>query len=103
MLIVIVCSFARDVVRDNFVLCEAVVVTYHVHTLIGVIRGGLSGGKEVLASVDAPHQVRNHPRIAFNETANIVAKPSVPLKPSQAWKTAPKLVSPGVPGLRDQM
>src|SRR6476660_115066 len=90
---------ALMVIRDEIVQSEAVVGSYEVHTLVGVIRVGAGVGKKVVAAVDATHQVRDHPWIAFNETANVVAKSSVPLEPSQAWKSAPKLVNAGVPGL----
>src|SRR5882762_432457 len=76
---------------------------YVVHTLVGVIRLATTVGKEIVAAIDATHQVRDHRRIAFNKTADVVAESRVPLQPGNAWKSAAKLVSAGVPGFCDQM
>ena len=103
LIIVTIRPVALMVIRDEIVQSEAVVGSYEVHTLVGVIRVGSGVGKKVVAAVDATHQVRNHPRIALNETANVVAKPSVPLQPSQAWESTTELISAGVPGFCNQM
>src|SRR6266446_891802 len=98
LIIVTIRPVAFTVVRDEIVQGESVVGSYEVHTLVGVIGVGAGVGKEVVAAIDATHQIRNHPRIALNETANVVAKPSVPLEPSQTWESATELISTGVPG-----
>ena len=68
-----------------------------------MIRIGTGVREEVVAAVETTHQVRDHPRIALDEAANVIAKPSVPLEPSQAWEATTELISPGIPGLCDQM
>jgi hypothetical protein len=55
---------------------------YVVDALVGVIRIRAAVGKEVIAAIDAPHQVGNHPSVTLDEAADIVAKASVPLAPS---------------------
>src|SRR6267378_4373183 len=91
------------VVRDEIVQGEAVVGGYIVHALIGVISLCTTVGKEIVAAIDATHQVRDHPRIAFNKTADVIAEPCVPLQPGNAWEAATKLISAGVPGFCDEM
>src|SRR5882762_10009356 len=103
LVIVTIRPVALVVVRDEIVQGEAVVGGYVVHALIGVISLCTAVGKEIVAAINATHQVRDHPRIALNKTANIVAEPRVPLQPGNAWESAAKLVSAGVPGFCDQM
>ena len=90
------------VVSDEIVQSEAVVRSYVIHALVGVISFVAVVGKKIVAAVDATHQVRNHPRIALNETADVIAKPPVPLEPSHAGKSAAELICAGVPRLSDQ-
>src|ERR1700704_401672 len=103
LIVVTIRPVALVVVRDEIVQGEAVVGGYVVHTLVGVISLATTVGKEIVAAIDAAHQVRDHPWVALNKTTNIVAKPCVPLQPGNAWKSATKLISAGIPGFCDQM
>jgi hypothetical protein len=67
-----------------------------------VVSVGAAVGKEIVAAVDAPHQVRNHPRITLHETADIVAEAPVPLEPRYARKSATELKRSRIPRLCDQ-
>src|ERR1700677_835090 len=90
------------VVGDEVVQSETIVGGHIVHALIGVISIGAGVRKEVVAAIDTPHHVGHHSRIAFDETANIVAKSSVPLEPGDAWEPPAKLIGACVPRFRDQ-
>src|ERR1700722_3807376 len=90
------------VIRDEIIEREAIVRSYVVHALVRVISVGASVRKEVIATIDAPHQIGNHTCFASDETAHIVAKPSVPLKPGDARESVTELVCADIPRLCDQ-
>src|SRR5271165_3369387 len=102
LIIVTIRPVTFAVVGNEIVQREAVVGGYKVHALVGVISVSASVGKKVIAAVEPPHQVRDHPRIALDEAADIVAKASVPLQPSYTGESSAELKSTGIPGFRDQ-
>src|SRR5580698_4559417 len=102
LIVIPVCPIALVVIGDEIVQREPVVGSYIIHALVGVTSVGAIVGKQIIASINPAYQVRDHPRIALNEAANVVAKPAVPLQPSLAWESASELISGCVPGLRDQ-
>src|SRR5271165_766951 len=102
LVVVTICPVVLAVVGDKIVQREAVVRRYIVQALIGVIGVGAVVGKQVIAAIDASHQVRDHPWIALDETANVVTETSVPLEPIYAWESATELISARVPRFCDQ-
>src|SRR5262249_47191041 len=58
--------------------------------------------KEVVAAINPPHEVRDHPRVAFDEAPDIVAKPAVPLEPGHTWESPAELIGSRVPRFRNQ-
>src|SRR5208337_2870575 len=93
LIVVTICPVMLAVVGDEIVQGKAVVRSQIVQALIGVIGIGAVVGKQVIAAIDAPHQVRDHSWISLNETANIVTKTPVPLEPIYAWESAAELIS----------
>src|ERR1039458_3827789 len=90
------------IVRNQVVERESVVAIDIVDGLEGMI-GMLSAvRKQVIAAVDTTHQVRDHPRVAPDKTADIVAITRVPLQPRRARKSTSELIAADVPRLRDQ-
>src|SRR5262249_9098752 len=81
---------------------KTVVRSHIVDALEGVICVRAAVGKEIIAAVETSHQVRHHSRIAFNKTANIVAKASIPLQPGKPGESLPELESAYIPRLGDQ-
>src|SRR5271157_1061291 len=102
LVVITICPVALAIVGDQIVQGEAVMGSYVVQALVGVVSVGPVIGKQVVAAVDAPHQVRDDTWIALNETANIVAKTSVPLQPIYARESATQLISACIPGFRNQ-
>src|SRR5205807_1432077 len=96
LVIVTIRPVALVVVRDEIVQGETIVGGYVVHALVGVVSIGAAVGKEVVAAINATHQLWDHSRIAFNETANVIAEASVPLQPSYAGKSATELIGAGI-------
>src|SRR5262249_46096674 len=90
------------VVRHQIVECEAIMGSQEIHALISVI--GLSPviGEQIVTAVETAHQIGNHSRISLNETANVIPKSPVPLKPGYAGKSAAELKSTCIPGLRNE-
>src|SRR6202040_2307991 len=76
--------------------------SHEVHALIRVISFGSVIGKKIITAVETAHELRNHSRIAFDETANVIPEPSIPLQPGYAGESAAELVSARVPWLCDQ-
>src|ERR1700678_1827941 len=93
LIVVAIRPVALAVIGDEVVQSETVVGGQIVHALEGVISIGAAVRKEVVAAIDAPHQVRNHPRVTLHETADIVAKAPIPLEPRHARKSAAELIS----------
>src|SRR5580704_12677439 len=102
LVVIAICPVALVVIRDEIVQSEAIVRSYVIHALVGMISFLPGVGKEIIAAIDATHQVRNHPRIALNETPDVIAKTPVPLEPSHTGKSAAELICGGVPRLGDQ-
>src|SRR6516164_2600125 len=73
-----------------------------VNALVGVIGIEAIIGEKIVAAIETAHEVGDHSRISFDETANVIAKPPVPLEPGYAGESAAELISAGVPRLRDQ-
>ena len=102
LIVIAIGGVAFLVVGNQVVESEAVVRSYEVNALVGVICVSASVGKKVVAAIDTPHQVWDHSRIAFNKAANVVAKAAVPLQPRLAWESAAELKRSGIPRLCDQ-
>src|SRR6266478_932443 len=102
LIIISVLPIVLAVIRDKIDKREAVVGGYIIHTLERVISVGAAVWKQVIAAIDTSHHLGNHPCVAFNKTANVITKPSVPLKPGQSGESSPELISGCVPRLRDQ-
>src|SRR5208283_1676556 len=90
------------IVRNQVVEREAVVAIDIVDGLEGMIGMLAAVRKQVIAAVDTTHKVWDHPRVASDKSADIVAITRVPLQPSRAGKSASKLIAADVPRLRDQ-
>ena len=102
LVVVTIRPVALLVIRNEIVQGEAIVGSHVVHALVGVIRVGAAVGEKIIAAIDTPHQVRNHPGIAFDKTADVVAESSVPLQPGYTGESAAELISTCIPRLRDQ-
>ena len=92
------------VVGDDVVEREAVVAGDVVDALERPV--GIAGvvGEEVVAAVEPEHERPDHPGIAADEPADVVAEPAVPLVPQRPGELGPELVGPaGIPGLGDQV
>src|ERR1700731_762039 len=90
------------IVRNQVVKRKAVVAIDIVYGLEGMIGMLPAVRKQVIAAVDATHQVRDHPRVASHKTADIVAITLVPLQPGRSGKSTSELIAADVPRLRDQ-
>src|SRR5450755_373380 len=58
--------------------------------------------EQIIASVHAPHERRNHSRVASYELRYLVTESPVPLEPCKARKTLPELEGARVPWFRDE-
>src|SRR5271169_898713 len=101
LVVISICPVSLLVIGDQVVEGEAVVRSEVVHALVGVVRVGAPVREKIVATVNAPHQVRNHSGIPFYKAAEIVPEPSVPLEPRYAGESAAELISAGVPGFGD--
>src|SRR5271157_4251108 len=102
LIVITICPVALAIVGDKIVQGEAVMGIYIVQALVGVIGVGAVVRKQIIAAIDAAHHISDHPWVPLNETANIIAKTSVPLEPIYAWESATELISACIPGLCDQ-
>src|SRR5215472_17294157 len=73
-----------------------------VHGLEGVISTAEAFRKQIIAAINAPHQVWNHSRVAFEKTTHVVTKSCIPLKPGRTRKSASQLTGAGIPRFREQ-
>ena len=75
------------VVSDEIVEAKPVMRGYVVHGLIRPIHITRTIWKQVIASVQSPHQGANHAGIAFHKRAEIIAELPVPLSPRESRET----------------
>src|SRR5208337_417791 len=90
------------IVRNQVVERKAVVAIDIVDGLEGMIGMLPAVREQVIAAINATHKVWDHPCVAPDETADMVAITRVPLQPGRARKSTSKLIAADVPRLRDQ-
>src|SRR5690606_26877081 len=75
-----ICPVALPAIRHQVIQGEAIVRGDVIYALIGMVCAWKRIRKEVIASIDPPHERRHHPTISSNETPDIVTKAAVPLR-----------------------